>query len=279
MADKARGAGRRPDITTFVGLLLGFGGILLGQKLEGGSPGQILGESAAIIVLGGTLGAVLVSTPLSTLLAAIVRLQEVFFESTRSPAELIEEVIGFAMKARKDGIVSLESETEQIADPFLRKALTLAVDGTDLQDIRKMMELELTVYEQQAEEQAKVYECAGGYSPTIGIIGAVMGLILVMRDLGDIEKVGAGIASAFVATIYGVGFANLFCLPAGAKIKARAHRHVQLNELLLEGVTGIVEGLNPKLIRVKLEAYAKTPAAKKAPGELRAQSSAAAAKG
>lgn len=283
MADKPpkKGAAKTPDIASFAGLVVAIGGILLGQKLEGGGPEQILRGSAALIVLGGTLGAVLLGTPLATILAAAGRLKDVFFETRLDPVGATDEIIEYATKARKHGIVSLENEAAEIADPFLRKALTLAVDGTDLQEIRKMMELEIIVAEHHAEAQAKVYESAGGYSPTIGIIGAVIGLILVMGNLSDIEKVGEGIASAFVATIYGVGFANVLCLPAAAKIKARAHARTEINELILEGVVGIVEGLNPKLIRAKLEAYAKAKPAKgkAAPKAAPAQADPAPAKG
>jgi chemotaxis protein MotA len=139
----------------------------------------------------------------------------------------------------------------------------LAIDGMELKELRKMMELEIGMEEQRAEEEAKVYEAAGGYSPTIGIIGAVLGLIQVMKHLENMEEVGKGIAVAFVATVYGVGLANIFFLPSGNKLKARARQSIVLRELVLEGVAGIVEGLNPKLIRSKLEAYAREQPAKK----------------
>jgi chemotaxis protein MotA len=183
------------------------------------------------------------------------RLKGVFLDPKVEMSGMIEQVIGFATKARKNGLVSLEAEAFAIEDPFLKKALTLAVDGTDLQEIRKMLELEIELEEHHAEAEAKVFECAGGYAPTVGIIGAVMGLIQVMKNLANIDEVGHGIAVAFVATVYGVGVANLFFLPAASKIKARIHDEVQRKELILEGVSGIVEGLNPKLIRIKLEAY------------------------
>src|SRR5204863_2086770 len=140
-------------------------------------------------------------------------------------------------------------------DPFLKKALNLAVDGTDLTEIRKIMELEIELEEHHAEAEAKVFESAGGYAPTIGIIGAVMGLIQVRKNLANIEEVGHGIAVAFVATVYGVGISNIFLIPAGNKIKARIEQQVELQQLVLEGVIGIIEGLNPKLIRSKLEAF------------------------
>jgi chemotaxis protein MotA len=164
-------------------------------------------------------------------------------------------VITYATKARKNGLVSLEDDAMQIQDPFLKKALTLAVDGTDLQELRTMMNLEIELVESVALAEAKVFESAGGYSPTIGIIGAVMGLIQVMKNLANIDEVGHGIAVAFVATVYGVGLANIFLLPASNKIKARIQGDRELKELKLEGVVAIVEGLNPKIIRSKLEAY------------------------
>ncbi|HTS51082.1 MAG TPA: flagellar motor protein, partial [Bryobacteraceae bacterium] len=208
-----------------------------------------------MIVLGGTIGAVMVTTPLKTLLRAAKCLGSVFFEQARAPEHVIEEILGYATKARKHSIMSLESDLPNIADTFLRKALTLSVDGTDLQDLRSMMELDISMQHKHGEAMAKVYEAAGGYAPTIGIIGAVLGLIQVMKHLENIEEVGRGIAVAFVATVYGVASANLFFLPAANKIKARFHHTLELRELMLEGVCAIVEGLNPKIIRVKLDAF------------------------
>jgi chemotaxis protein MotA len=255
MADKNKNHGSRPDLATLAGLVVALGGIIGGLLLEGGHIAQILQGTAAMIVFGGTLGAVMVTTPFSVLRGAAKRLLAVFFERAQSPEDAIEEIIGYATKARKNGIVSLETEADSAAEPFLRKALGLAVDGTDLQELRKMMELEIAMQEQRGEAEAKVFEAAGGYAPTIGIIGAVLGLIQVMQKLADIEEVGRGIGVAFVATVYGVGSANIFFLPACNKIRARIAREIQMKELMLEGIVGIVEGLNPKLIRIKLGAY------------------------
>ncbi|MCL4852783.1 MAG: flagellar motor protein [Bryobacteraceae bacterium] len=254
-AGQARRSASRLDLATLGGLIVAFGGIVGGLILEGGAIGDITQPTGAMIVLGGTLGAVMVTTPLNVLLGAIKRLKIVFLEEIHSPAAVIEEIIEFATKARKNGIVSLEQDAESVQEPFLRKALNLAVDGTDLQEIRKMMELELTLEEQHAEAEAKVFESAGGYSPTIGIIGAVLGLIQVMKHIDQPSEVGHGIGVAFVATVYGLLLANVFLLPMGNKIKARVHSAIQIKELMLEGVIGIVEGLNPKLIRSKLDAY------------------------
>ncbi len=250
---------RRPDLATMAGLVLAFAAIVGGLLMEGGRIKDILQFTPALIVLGGTFGAVLVSTPFKVLKGALRRLAGVFLDSTPDLRGISEEVIDYAAKARKNGLVSLEQEAAKVADPFLRKALNLAVDGTDLQDIRKMLELEIQVEEQNADAEARVFDCAGGYAPTVGIIGAVLGLIQVMKNLANIEEVGHGIAVSFVATVYGVGSANLLFLPAASKIKARVHSELQRKELILEGVSGIVEGLNPKLIRAKLEAYTKGP--------------------
>jgi chemotaxis protein MotA len=263
-ATPAKGAktSRKPDIASIAGILIAFGGILGGLVIEGGKLKDIAQFTAALIVLGGTSGAVMVSLPLKTVIGGLKRLDAVLFESHVNLSGVIEEVIGFATKARKNGLVSLEQEAFGIEDPFLKKALTLAVDGTDLQEMRKMLELEIDLQEQHAEAEAKVFECAGGYAPTVGIIGAVMGLIQVMKNLANIDEVGHGIAVAFVATVYGVGLANLLCLPAANKIKARTHVETERKELILEGVAGIVEGLNPKLIRAKLESYLHEPPSK-----------------
>jgi chemotaxis protein MotA len=257
---KPKSSAARPDLATFGGLLLAIGGILGGLLLEGGKLQDVGQITAAMIVLGGTLGAVMVTTPLPVLLRAALQLRVVFFQKRQEPEAVIEEIIGYATKARKNGIVSLEAHADLVADKFLRKALNLAIDGTDLQVIRKMMELEIAIEEHRSEAEAKVFEAAGGYSPTIGIIGAVLGLIQVMKHLEDIQEVGRGIAVAFVATVYGVGVANLFFLPAANKIKARIQEGIQIKELMLEGIIGIVEGLNPKLIREKLDAYVHEPA-------------------
>jgi chemotaxis protein MotA len=248
---------RRPDLATIGGLTLALVGTLGGLLLEKGKVQDVAQVTAALIVLGGTLGAVMVTTPIGILLSAAAKLSHIFFESTHAPDAIIEQIIAYATKARKQGIVSLESENDSIEDPFLRKALSLAVDGTDLQELRSMMELDISLEEQRGEAEARVYEAAGGYAPTIGIIGAVLGLIQVMKHLANIDEVGHGIAVAFVATVYGVGAANLFFLPAGGKLRSRLQAAVEVRELMLEGVLGIVEGLNPRLIRIKLEAYAR----------------------
>ncbi len=245
----------RPDFASFAGIALALLAIVGGLMLEKGSVKDIAQFTSALIVCGGTLGAVLMTAPSKTVLSALSHFKTVFFDSQRDPAIQINEIVTYAAKARKQGIISLEAEADSIADPFLRKAIGLAVDGADIDELKSMMELEIEQHEQHAEEAAKVFESGGGYSPTIGIIGAVLGLIQVMKNLENISEVGHGIAVAFVATVYGVALANIILLPAAGKIRARAAAESKTRELCLEGIIGIVEGSNPKLIRSKLEAY------------------------
>ncbi|MGC9947720.1 MAG: flagellar motor protein [Bryobacteraceae bacterium] len=276
----AKSGGTRPDLATLGGLLLAIGGILAGLMMEGGKIRDVAQVTAAMIVLGGTLGAVMVTTPLAVLLRAAKKMGLLFFDKAKPLAATVEDIIGYAAQARKQGIVSLEQQASAIQDPFLRKALNLAVDGIDLSQIRNIMELEITLVEQDGDAEAKVFESAGGYAPTIGIIGAVLGLIQVMKNLANIDEVGRGIAVAFVATVYGVGSANLFFLPAAGKLRARVQDEIRRKEMMLEGVLSIVEGLNPKLLSTKLEAYVQQRAAKApAPAKGRVAGEPAAAEG
>lgn len=245
----------RADLGSFAGLLVAMGGILGGLVLEGGNIGDVAQITGAIIVLGGTIGAVMITSPTTALVGAARNLRLVFFRRDYDARTLLDQVLSFATRARRNGIVSLEAEVDKIEDPFLRKALVLAVDGTDVQDLQQIMHLEIDADERRGKAEAKVYEAAGGYAPTVGIIGAVLGLIQVMKHLDEIELVGHGIAVAFVATIYGVASANILFLPAGAKLRARTEEATRMKELMLDGVTSIVQGLHPKMIEQRLEAY------------------------
>src|ERR1035437_5169494 len=273
-----KGAASKLDLSTLAGIGMAVAGIIGGLLLENGSLQDILQGTAAMIVLGGTLGAVLITNPLPVVRRAIRGLGHVFFERTSSTSATIDALILYSAKARKNGIVSLEQDAAAITEPFLRKALNLAVDGTDLQEIRNMMEIDIVLTEQSAEAEARVWESAGGYAPTIGIIGAVMGLIQVMKHLEDIKAVGHGIAVAFVATVYGVGSANIFFLPAASKLRSRIREATLLKEMVLEGVAGIVEGLDPTLIRMKLESYNRDSEEPKKPKPAKAPQAAPAAK-
>jgi chemotaxis protein MotA len=243
------------DKGTMGGLILALAGILGGLTIEGGSVSQILQPTAAMIVLGGTLGAVLVAFPLPVVIASFKRLSNVFFERSRDLESLIQEIVGYANKARKEGIVSLDNYLANIQDPFLQKSLMLAVDGTEPKELRTIMELDMDNQAEHEEKLPQVFESAGGFSPTIGIIGAVLGLIQVMQHLDNIAEVGRGIAVAFVATIYGVGIANLFFLPFAGKMRLRIRNGHRRREMMLEGVISILEGMNPRMLEIKLAGF------------------------
>ncbi len=223
-----------------------------GLLLEGGRLSQVLQPTAAMIVFGGTAGAVLIQFPLPVVTKAVRYLGKVFFQPKRDPSAMVQELVRFAKRARREGIVSLDAELDQIREPFLKKSLMLAVDGTEPQELRNMMELEMDNQAEREERIPQVFESAGGFSPTIGIIGAVMGLIQVMQHLDQIDEVGRGIAVAFVATIYGVGSANLFFLPSAGKLRMRIREEQIMREMTLEGVVSILEGMNPRMLENKL---------------------------
>jgi chemotaxis protein MotA len=259
------GRGLSLDKGTLFGLLCAGGGLLGGLLLEKGALSDVSQLTAALIVFGGTCGAVLIGTPLRDVFGAVRELRLVFFDPGDPSAAILEQLVAFATKARRNGIVSLETDAEETQDPFLKKSINLAIDGAELTELRSMMQLDMDLEERRRLSYAKVFESAGGYAPTVGIIGAVMGLIQVMKNLANIDEVGRGIAVAFVATIYGVGSANLLFLPAASKIRNYARRRLEVMELIVEGVTGIVEGMNPKMIRRKLESLATAaPSAKPA---------------
>lgn len=243
------------DKISFVGLLLGLGAILGGQVLEGGHIGSLVQPTAFLIVIGGTLGAVMLQSPLSVFLTGLRMGKWVFVPPATKPEELIQQVARWSQVARKEGLLALEAQIQAIPDPFMRKGLQLLVDGAEPDRLREVLEVEIGAYEEQMKLSAKVWESAGGYSPTIGILGAVMGLIHVMENLSDPSKLGAGIAVAFVATIYGVGAANLIFLPVAKKLLANIARLVTLREMFVDGLVGIANGDNPRIIESRMQGY------------------------
>jgi chemotaxis protein MotA len=246
------------DKSTFTGLLLAIGGIVAGLLLEGGKISQVIQPTAGMIVFGGTIGAVMVQFPLEVVIQATRRLRTIFLESATDPYHLASELVVYAQKARKQGIVSLDSDLDQVSDPFMKRALMLAVDGTHPEDLRAILESELDSIVENEEQIPRVFEAAGGFAPTVGIIGAVLGLIQVMQHLQNIDEVGRGIAVAFVATIYGVGSANLFFLPSAGKLKIRLREEQLVREMTLEGVISILEGMNPRMLETKLRGLLQT---------------------
>jgi chemotaxis protein MotA len=262
---KPQKAGLHLDLSTLLGIAIALGGIIGGLILEKGTLQDLTQFTAALIVFGGTLGAVLVSNPMASVVGAARRVRSVLVAREPAFEDVLDMIVQCSAKARRTGIVSLEDQAAKLQDPCLRKGVELAVDGVDTAQIRETLELDLRLAEDTAERDAKVFEQAGGYAPTIGILGAVMGLIQVMKHLENIAEVGRGIAVAFVATIYGVGVANLVLLPIAAKIRAHCALEMRLREMVVEGVVCIAEGLNPRLIHRKLESFLpEQPAAAKA---------------
>ena len=221
------------DKSSIGGVVLAIAGIIAGLLMEGGNLGQVLQPTAALIVFGGTIGAVLLQFPLSTVIAAFRSIAHVFAAPRKHHDDLIRLLVAFANKARRNGVVSLDADLQTIQDPFLKQAVMLAVDGTEPGDLRKIMQVSLDSITEGEERLPSVFESAGGFSPTIGILGAVLGLIQVMQHLDNIQEVGRGIAVAFVATIYGVGIANLFFLPLAGKMRLRVRDECQRREMML----------------------------------------------
>jgi chemotaxis protein MotA len=243
------------DIVSIIGILLALGAILGGQILEGGHVGSLLQLTAFIIVMGGTVGAIMLQSSVQVFLQGIKLLKWVILPPKLAPEDLIEQVIGWSTTARKGGLLALEPQLDELEDPFSKKGLQMLVDGAEPEKIREALEVEIGTYEKHNIDAAKVWQGAGGYAPTIGILGAVMGLIHVMENLSDPAKLGGGIAVAFVATIYGVGSANLFFLPICNKLRSIIEQQVVMREMLIEGLVSIANGENPRVIEAKLQGY------------------------
>lgn len=243
------------DIFAAVGTIGGVAFILVAQAMEGGNVGQLLQVTAAMIVFGGTIGAVVASFPVSDLKVALEMIKDVWFPPKAHIEPLISEIVGFAQKARKEGVIVLEKEAKHASDLLLTLGLEAVADGADPSLVQGMMENQIAQLEEKVEKGAKVYESAGAYSPTLGIIGAVLGLIQVMQNLSDPSKLGAGIAVAFVATIYGLFFANLVLLPMSSRIKCNYKELILAKEIMLEGILAIQAGESPALIERKLQSF------------------------
>lgn len=243
------------DMLTIVGLTMAFGAILGGNYLEGGHIDSLMSFTAFVIVGGGTVGALMIQVQMSVFMRAMIMVGWIFFPPKLAPGEAIEKIVNWSNIARKEGLLGLEAVSESESDQFARKGLQLLVDGSEPEAIRGILEVEVDTKEHTDTQAAKVWEGMGGYSPTIGIIGAVMGLIHVMNNLADPSKLGGGIAVAFIATIYGVGLANLLFLPMASKLKEIIHHQSKFKEMIIEGVIAIAEGENPRNIETKLQGY------------------------
>lgn len=245
----------RLDFAALFGLILGVGAIIGGNLIEGGNTAHLMQGAAAAIVFGGTFGATLLSSSFSDVRRAIRCLPQILRPTSHDPEKVIEDVLALLVKARKLGLIALQPEIRKIENPFMQKGLNLVIDGMNPTMIREILSQEIATYEDAMRQASRVYESAGGYAPTIGILGAVLGLINVMKNVTDPSKIGGGIAVAFVATIYGVGSANLIFIPLAKRIMNRMHDEVFMRELIIEGVLGIESGVNPYFLRTRLNAF------------------------
>ena len=243
------------DLLTVIGFILAIGAIVGGQLLEGGHVSSIVQFTAAVIVIGGTVGAVMVNYPMAIFLKALANSKMIFFNVHVDSRAMIAQIVQLATLSRKQGLLALEDKLKTLKDPFLKKGLQLVIDGTEAKAIREILEIEVEQFEDENNLSGKVYESLGGFAPTIGILGAVLGLIHVMENLADPSKLGSGIAVAFVATIYGVGSANLLFLPMGGKIKLKTRELVLARQLIIEGLVSLAQAENPKMIEEKLSGY------------------------
>ncbi len=243
------------DIATILGIVIALGSIIGGQVLEGGHLGSIMQLTAFIIVIGGTFGAICIQNPLPVVIKAFGALTIAISGSHIDNKGTIKLILELANISRKQGLLALEGKLKTITDPFMKKGVQLIVDGTEPKAVIEILEIEVEHHEEQGVIAAKVWEAAGGYAPTVGIIGAVLGLIHVMENLADPSKLGGGIAVAFVATVYGVGAANLFFLPLANKIKLKLKEEAGSRNLMIMGLAGLAQGENPRLLQEKLEGF------------------------
>src|SRR5690348_4986253 len=245
----------RLDIGSVTGIIVALTAVFGGRALEGGHPGSLIQFTSLTVVLGGTLGAVLLQSPFRQFLLGMKMSRWIFIPPRLDAVGLMAHIGTWSSISRKEGLLALDPHIEGIDDPFVRKGLQLVVDGTEPAALKQMLEVEIESFDDSYRQGARVWEAAGGYAPTIGILGAVMGLIQVMENLSDPARLGAGIAVAFVATIYGVGLANLAFLPIANKLKALISRQVLMREMLVDGLVGIARGENPRLITSRLQGY------------------------
>jgi len=246
---------KKMDRACVSGFVIALSGIIGGQLLEGGRVGSLLQFAALMIVLGGTVGAVMVQSPFPVFVRALKMARWAFFPPRFDAEAFVTQIVDWAAIARKDGLLSLETSIASISDPFIKSGLQMLVDGFEPEKIREALDIQLSVYDERQRSAARVWEAAGGYSPTIGILGAVLGLIHVMENMNDPSKLGPGIAVAFVATIYGVALANLIFLPISNKLKTVIRTEITLREMLQDGLIGIAHGEHPRLISARMKGY------------------------
>lgn len=243
------------DIATLLGLALGIGALLGSFLMEGGHLGALIQIPAMMLVIVGTLGACVITTSMAQLKALPSVFKVAFFEKKLNPSELIDAIYDLAQKARKNGLLSLEKELDNIDDPFLKKAVQLAIDGFETNKIREILEIEISYIEERHKAGATFFQKMGGFSPTLGIMGTVLGLIHALGNLENSSNIASAIAAAFIATLWGVALANLVYLPIGDKLKAKHQDESLCLEIVTEGILSLAMGDNPRVIRMKLLSF------------------------
>jgi len=243
------------DLATLIGLIVGWGALLVAVILEGGELHGLMNLSAFVLVMGGTLGATMISFPLAKMLRMAPVMKNAFFAKAENPADVVRQLVDFARKARREGILALEEEARQLDNRVLKTGIQLIVDGTPEEVVRTILETEVLAMQERHKEGANVFNTMGGYAPTMGVIGTVMGLVHMLSNLSEPEKMGPMIAAAFIATLYGVSIANLVFLPVGQKLKARTTEEVATYEMMVEGILSIQAGDNPRIVEAKMMAF------------------------
>ena len=246
------------DRLTVLGLLLAVVAVVVGSILKGAGVAALLSLAAFVIVLVGTAAAILVQTPEDTLRRALRMLPSILRPAPAGDQAAIDQLVEWSKTSRRGGLLGLEPGIERVPDPFMRRGLQLVVDGTDPERLRRILEVELDAREDDELAAARVFESMGVYAPTLGIIGAVLGLMTVMQNLEDPRLLGQGIAAAFTATVYGIGSANLFFLPAAAKLKAFTALEARRRVMIIEGLVAVAQGENPRSIAARLQGYLPT---------------------
>lgn len=243
------------DLTTILGLVIGIGALLVSVVLEGGHLASLISVPAFVVIFGGTIGATAIGFTLEELKTVPTLMRIAFRDEKHDVGSLISTLVSFAEKARREGLLALEEDLNAIEDKFLKKGMQLVIDGTDAELVRSIMETELAFIQERHHKGASIFDAAGGYAPTMGIIGTVMGLVHVLGNLSDTESLGPAISTAFLATLYGIFSANIFFLPLAGKLKNRSAHQVLVYEVTLEGILSVQAGDNPRIVEEKLEAF------------------------
>lgn len=243
------------DVGVLVGFIIALIGVIGGNIIEGGNVGSLFQVSAMMIIIGGTIGATMVSVGLEQFIRMPKLIGAAMKKNPTDPHQTVEQLVAFAQKARREGLLALEEEIQNLQDKFMAKGLQMIVDGADPEMVEGVLLTEISLEEKRHHADAGMFETAGGFSPTMGIIGTVLGLIHVLSNLSNPDELGPAISVAFLATFWGIFLANLFFLPLAGKLKVNAKEATELKEMIVEGILSIQKGDSPAIVREKLQAF------------------------